>query len=588
MKIPFQLLLAALGAGGGGLLNAAQIVQAEYYLGTDPGPGNGTAVALPEVSNLAASLQSASIPLALSPGTHDLGVRVKDDAGRWSNASIRRVTILPGTYQVPPPGPEVPPLGKTQVAAAEVFFGSDPGPGLGQAVSLAEAELLGSSVEAVNIALAGLVPGTHQVGLRVRDAAGHWSHPILRRYTLAPGDFQVPAESAPPPVEQEQRQLWTLGVGGSAPGPFYQLVIGGQAIAIESSPGESAASFLSRLAREIQGNPRLSPLVEIRQPAGAVLELVATAPGSLAADWVSGSDNFQIALVTEGKLGAAGRKITTAEYFVDLDPGAGNGIPLAITAEAAANGAYWDTVSHSLAALKAGNHRVGVRFRNAADRWGQPIFRGFTSFTIDAPDVTPPVIQLTGGTPVELAYGQPFAEPGWTATDNADGNLTATVVVDGQVNVLLPGDQQLSYTVVDQSGNRTQVVRVVRVSYPDYESWVARMAAGRNPEAALLLPGADADHDGQPNRMEWRSNTDPFDAGSKLQLTFEFSGTELRFRWCGKDGIKYRVEASPELDSWVPFTAETTADEGPYFEVRDSLTPESPATRFFRLVSEPR
>lgn len=60
--------------------------------------------------------------------------------------------------------------------------------------------------------------------------------------------------------------------------------------------------------------------------------------------------------------------------------------------------------------------------------------------------------------------GQPWRDPGWTATDNLDGDLTARVVVSGAVNVNRRGNYTLKYDVVDGAGNAaTTATREVRV-----------------------------------------------------------------------------------------------------------------------------
>ncbi|MFL0810245.1 MAG: DUF5011 domain-containing protein [Agarilytica sp.] len=79
-------------------------------------------------------------------------------------------------------------------------------------------------------------------------------------------------------------------------------------------------------------------------------------------------------------------------------------------------------------------------------------------------DATPPVITLSGNNPMDVAIGQTFVEPGYTATDNVDGDITANVVVTGSVDTNTAGAYQLTYSVSDSSGNPAQnVVRTVNV-----------------------------------------------------------------------------------------------------------------------------
>lgn len=75
-----------------------------------------------------------------------------------------------------------------------------------------------------------------------------------------------------------------------------------------------------------------------------------------------------------------------------------------------------------------------------------------------------PVISLLGGDDVELMIGSVWVDPGYTATDDEDGDVTANVVVSGAVDSSAVGDYTLSYSVVDSGASAADVVqRVVRV-----------------------------------------------------------------------------------------------------------------------------
>ncbi|MDB2587676.1 DUF5011 domain-containing protein [Flavobacteriaceae bacterium] len=79
-------------------------------------------------------------------------------------------------------------------------------------------------------------------------------------------------------------------------------------------------------------------------------------------------------------------------------------------------------------------------------------------------DTTPPVLTLLGANPMELIVGDPYVEPGYTATDNVDGDLSNSVVVTGSVNISVAGANTLTYSVTDSSSNTTSVTRVVNVN----------------------------------------------------------------------------------------------------------------------------
>jgi len=80
-------------------------------------------------------------------------------------------------------------------------------------------------------------------------------------------------------------------------------------------------------------------------------------------------------------------------------------------------------------------------------------------------DTTAPVITLMGDNPLHLVEGEPFVDPGASATDDTDGNITSRITVTGTVDNLVPGMYELSYTVSDNAGNHASITRTVYV-YP--------------------------------------------------------------------------------------------------------------------------
>jgi hypothetical protein len=66
-----------------------------------------------------------------------------------------------------------------------------------------------------------------------------------------------------------------------------------------------------------------------------------------------------------------------------------------------------------------------------------------------AVDITPPVISLVGG-PVSAAQGQ-YNEPGYSATDDVDGDITSNVAVTGLGTDV--GTYNVAYNVFDSALN---------------------------------------------------------------------------------------------------------------------------------------
>ena len=88
-------------------------------------------------------------------------------------------------------------------------------------------------------------------------------------------------------------------------------------------------------------------------------------------------------------------------------------------------------------------------------------------------DPLPPEILLTGGEQYAIPTGTFYEEPGFLATDNADGDLTEQVTVEGEVIWYQPGVYPVTYTVSDTFGNETVVTRQVEVTAlpRPLESW---------------------------------------------------------------------------------------------------------------------
>jgi sugar lactone lactonase YvrE len=78
-------------------------------------------------------------------------------------------------------------------------------------------------------------------------------------------------------------------------------------------------------------------------------------------------------------------------------------------------------------------------------------------------DATPPAIILNGTDPMTIECHSAFTDPGATATDNLDGDLTTQITVAGTVDPFTPGSYNLTYSVTDAAGNLTSLSRTVNV-----------------------------------------------------------------------------------------------------------------------------
>lgn len=78
-------------------------------------------------------------------------------------------------------------------------------------------------------------------------------------------------------------------------------------------------------------------------------------------------------------------------------------------------------------------------------------------------DVEKPIIVLVGEKNITLKVGEEWKEPGYTATDNIDKDITARVEVKGTVDTKIPGEYIITYTIKDSAGNIGEEKRVVKV-----------------------------------------------------------------------------------------------------------------------------
>lgn len=132
------------------------IDEAEYFIDTDPGVGNATALSISSGSNLDTSF---AIPLNSIPtGIHILHIRVKNDLNQWS--LYARQTFYKS--------PQI--LGN-DIVAAEYFVDADPGVGNAEVLSISQGEILN---EFFSIPLTAISEGIHILHIRVKNNLNQW------------------------------------------------------------------------------------------------------------------------------------------------------------------------------------------------------------------------------------------------------------------------------------------------------------------------------------------------------------------------------------------------------------------------------
>lgn len=137
----------------------------------------------------------------------------------------------------------------------------------------------------------------------------------------------------------------------------------------------------------------------------------------------------------------------------------------------ATNGLRVDDVSSNLPDLFNDNLGLGQLMKHAKG----VLYFSFSNWKLlprdsndldfsDMPDTERPVITLSGNNPFDMDQFTSYVEPGFTATDNKDGDITANVVVIGTVDTATVGSYTLTYSVSDAAGNQATATRTVRVN----------------------------------------------------------------------------------------------------------------------------
>ncbi|MDB9888475.1 DUF5011 domain-containing protein [Polaribacter sp.] len=122
---------------------------------------------------------------------------------------------------------------------------------------------------------------------------------------------------------------------------------------------------------------------------------------------------------------------------------------------------------------------------NVSDTAGNPATQVTRTVTI-TPDTTIPVITLVGANPQSIELGTAYSELGASATDNIDGDISASVVIVAtDVDINTEGDYTVTYNVSDAAGNPAdEVTRTVTIT-PDATIPVITLV-GANPQSIEL------------------------------------------------------------------------------------------------------
>ena len=357
------------------------ITQAEYFIGADPGEGFGAPITVSSPDDsviLAWSIATGS----LTPNIYRVMVRVRTDASLWSRPTAQYLVIAPGN----------------QVAQLVTQYEWSVDNGLYTPVDVADEGAI--SINEL-LSTASLAPGLlHRVFIRISDNAGHTGQPTAAYLAIAPGNqaprlvtqYEFSVDGDTPTVVDvvdgaSVNLAQVIPTGSLAPGTLHRVnfrvtddlgrvgqftnqYLAIAPVAFDTNNVTTYEFWVDNDAPTLVDNVD-APLINIS-------ELIAT--GSLPVGLhylnVRTSDSqgrtgvaHRVAFIVMSPFQASlPRTISAAEFWVNVDPGVGNGIAIPLPDDGA-----WDeskeVADTVLTTIPIGLHRIGFRFQDNTGRW---------------------------------------------------------------------------------------------------------------------------------------------------------------------------------------------------------------------------
>ena len=296
---------------GTGIVNVSNI---EYFFDDDPGYGSGTAFTAFTAQDVVSVVEN--IPTtSLSNGFHTLFIRAQAEGGNWGIPEQRLVFVDPSG------------AGIVNVDNIEYFFDDDPGYGSGTAFTAFTAQEVVSVVE--NIPTTSLSNGFHTLYIRAQAEGGRWGIP-------------------------EQRLVFVDPTGTGI------VNVGAMEYFFDDDPGYgSGTPFTAFTAEEVVNVMENIPTGSLT-PGFHTLYVRAQSEGG---SW--GLPVLRGVFVDPADVGVV-KQIDRLEYFIDDDPGFGNGTQLPVTPDANVN----EMFTILAASLPVGEHSLTIRARDETGAWG--------------------------------------------------------------------------------------------------------------------------------------------------------------------------------------------------------------------------
>lgn len=320
--------------------NAGNIVMMEYFIDTDPGPGNGKQVAVTPSVNINAFPLNVDLS-GVAKGMHRVYVRTRDVTGKWSltSSAFFENFLLPAYPTAA--------AAAGNITAIEYFVDTDPGPGNATAVPVNAANIANQQL-AVNIT--GLAKGVHRLYVRSKDAGGKWS---LSNFAVFDNNSAPDYPSAP------------AAAGNIVAMEYF----------IDTDPGAGNATKIDLNGQDVAGMQVIVNVVGLAQGVHRLYVRSKDVHGKWSLTNLSVFDNSIAQPYPTAP--ASAPPVGQLEYYFDTDPGFGKGTAVSFTAGTDINNL---SVNIPLGGVDPGIHTLYVRSRQ--NPWS---LNAFTEFSYGKP-----------------------------------------------------------------------------------------------------------------------------------------------------------------------------------------------------------
>ena len=336
----------------------------------------------------------------------------------------------------------------------EYFFDVDPGPGNGTQVLTTPGTTIDESFDIPAGIIAVLPDGHHLLVCRVRDDQGNWSVAFTRALLKANVD----------PIDP------------TAP----DIVSGEYFFDVDPGPGNGTA-FAIADATAVNVTFAIPPEAIAPLPDGT--HFVAIRVQDVKGNWSSAFTRmFRKANIDP--IDDTLPDIIGGEYFIDIDPGPGNGTHFDVTGATSVDEMV-DIPSETIAALDRGIHRVAARVQDTDGDWSSAFTRVF--FKMPDPGPPPPEVLMQ-----RIDYR-------WLVERVQVGNIIS--FVPGQEAKVIIFNELVSLAGLQQG--QTAVLEVT--------PWDTNGNRGVSAYESVLIDTTDSDGDGVPDQWEIFYGFDPGD-----------------------------------------------------------------------------